>query len=90
MSDHQDKKGNTPLHVALRYNECFDKEVVRILLNAGANLHLQDRQGKTPIAPAKSTGRNPRVEFIEMLQMLALLGSSTPKTWCKFYNTIPY
>ncbi|MFV0934803.1 ankyrin repeat domain-containing protein, partial [Wolbachia endosymbiont of Nasonia vitripennis] len=44
------KDGNTPLHVAVRTNSI---EMVRTLLELGADLEAKDKDGRDPIAIAK-------------------------------------
>ncbi|XP_023313708.1 ankyrin-1-like [Trichogramma pretiosum] len=53
--DALDKEGNTPLHLALKnYNKDSNdneniKEVIKLLLENGANLNLVDAKGSTPL-----------------------------------------
>jgi ankyrin repeat protein len=45
----QDKKGWTPLHVAAEYNL---KDIVQLLLDNGADVHLKDSWGNIPLMRA--------------------------------------
>ena len=45
--NHQNHKGETPLHWALTKND--DPEIVQILLDSGANPFIQDNEGATPL-----------------------------------------
>jgi len=42
-----DCRGNTPLHLACRDSDCRD--IVRILLNCGANPYVVNNEGRTPL-----------------------------------------
>ncbi|QDU37115.1 Ankyrin repeat protein [Maioricimonas rarisocia] len=45
----QNREGNTPLHLAVRFNK---PESVRLLLDAGADPNIADFQGETPLLSA--------------------------------------
>ncbi|XP_014228243.1 ankyrin-1-like [Trichogramma pretiosum] len=47
--DARDKKGDTPLHLALKKYFTDNNEVVKVLLMNGANLNLPDANGSTPL-----------------------------------------
>ena len=49
--DARDENGRTPLHLAASY-ETADREMVRLLLSAGANGGLADNDGTTPLDAA--------------------------------------
>jgi ankyrin repeat protein len=59
----QDKKGKTPLHFACIYNNF---EITQFLINKGANIHLKDENGNTPLFDAvfNSEGKE---EIIKLL-----------------------
>jgi hypothetical protein len=42
----RDKKGRTPLHMAIAFN---NKETAEALLNLGASPHIEDAYGQRPI-----------------------------------------
>ncbi|CAB0042764.1 unnamed protein product [Trichogramma brassicae] len=42
----RDKSGNTPLHLALKWN---DKELIRMLLKKGADINFANEEGTTPL-----------------------------------------
>ena len=49
-----DRFGDTPLHTAAAFQT--DLEVVKILVGYGANIHLKDADGLTPLALAEKYG----------------------------------
>lgn len=52
----------TPLHYAIQFSQ--STEVAKLLIDSGANLNLQDRDGATPLSCAASGGNN---EVVKML-----------------------
>ena len=72
----QDKDGQTPLHIAIRWSVFYavlsstDENVIKLLLDHGADLNTQDNLGYTPLHCAAFSG-NP-----EIILMLVDRGAS--------------
>ena len=47
-----DQFKETPLHLAVKYTKSDMREIIRMLINKGANPNIQDRDGKTPLHDA--------------------------------------
>lgn len=73
--------GGTALHMAIRMR---DKEVTAVLLNAGADIELEDNQGNTPLSSAIDTGSPAMVELL--LQRRPDLNASIVRD--KFYISL--
>ena len=56
-------KGNTPLHMACIYNGNLD--VIKLIVEAGANVNLQNKLGNTPIDLAIESQYTSVVEYLE-------------------------
>ncbi|WP_215143476.1 M48 family metallopeptidase [Exiguobacterium qingdaonense] len=64
----QDEYGETPLH-NLFYNEDIDRETVRLLLDHGADVTIENEEGMTPIDVARDWGHGPQIiELMESYQ----------------------
>lgn len=48
----QDKRGDTPLHVAINFARSHQDKVVQILLNAGADTNIRNKKGRTALHEA--------------------------------------
>ncbi|KAI0245586.1 ankyrin repeat-containing domain protein, partial [Lactifluus subvellereus] len=59
--DAPDNKHSTPLHLASTYGSI---KAVRLLLRHSANIHVQNRKGKTPFQVASARGHR------EIMQLL--------------------
>jgi ankyrin repeat protein len=66
LNSREDESGSTPLMEALRYGRV---ELVRVLLDAGADIHRQKDNGVTPLMMASQTGD------IEAVQLLLEAGA---------------
>lgn len=60
----QDELGYTPLHAAAK---CGRVEIVELLLNEGANIHLLDRWGGTALVPALGSSEEHRAIVLLLL-----------------------
>ncbi|CAN6478972.1 unnamed protein product [Victoria cruziana] len=58
----KDYDNRTPLHIAAAQGLYL---LVKILLDAGANVFLKDRWGKTPLDEGRRSGSRPTVELLE-------------------------
>ncbi|RWS25580.1 arf-GAP with SH3 domain: ANK repeat and PH domain-containing protein 2-like protein [Leptotrombidium deliense] len=60
--DKQTKEGNTALHLCVLYNK---SECMKLLLRCGANVQIENLNGKTPLDIAKEKGYDNLVELLE-------------------------
>ncbi|RWS08892.1 arf-GAP with SH3 domain: ANK repeat and PH domain-containing protein 2-like protein [Dinothrombium tinctorium] len=60
--DKQTKKGNTALHICVEHNK---SECMKLLLRSGANVQIENLNGKTPLDLAKEKGFDNLVELLE-------------------------
>jgi len=61
--DARDSTGETPLHWAARYD---DMEIVRLLIEAGADVTVKDREGRTPLSRISPSQAN--IEALRQMQ----------------------
>ncbi len=67
-----DKKGRTPLHVAVKnLNPAEDEARVQLLLQFGARIDIRDMYGETPLQTARRKGTHSRI--IALLEKVKLI-----------------
>ncbi|AXK60634.1 ankyrin repeat domain-containing protein [Candidatus Chromulinivorax destructor] len=71
----QDIDGYTPLHSAVIYhhNEDTTNDSIKALLKAGANLYIQDKEGKTAAKIARELNMMPLYDLIEQAAVYRLI-----------------
>ena len=72
--------GRCPLHFAARILGKVGTEMVELLLNAGANPHVQDLDGNTPFILSCMRHGDPSVSSTSLLLLRAMTDSSTMTT----------
>ena len=61
----QNNKGNTPLHILIKYGEQKDiLEKVKLLLQSGAKTRIKNKEGKTPLYYAHKEGYTEIIDLI--------------------------
>ena len=70
-----DHRHETPLHCAIDSWESDSPEIVKVLLEAGADIHLEDRAGRTPLSKARNA-RNQEIR--DLLEKHAEAASAKP------------
>ena len=69
-----DEFGNTPLHYALHYGHV---DVVKLLLESGANLHCHNHKGKTPLDLLETALAKKRIDEVTYSACKAVLAEHT-------------
>jgi hypothetical protein len=73
-----DYQGETPLHHAAKYGRL---DAVRVLLRCGADLHVRDRQSRTPLGVALARCSNIQiVATVAVAELLLGVGSTVDET----------
>lgn len=100
--NHQDKRGNTPLHTLLttRNLQNINTDVLRLLLDAGADINLQNNAGRTPLAQLLSLVYRPTEADKRVLEMIVqifidhewnpFLNQGAGQKWRPFMNANRY
>jgi len=71
----------TALLYYLRSFGCFDREIVRVLLDAGANPHVRGRDGRTPLMWAISCPRSNPAVVLDLISAGADINATSHLGW---------